>query len=179
MPNMFDTKTTDRVAGLVRQQTGTLFGKYRGVVTQVGKDENLGRIKAKIPSVLGNDVESVWIEPAVPYAGKDHGMLLLPEKDDGVWIEFEAGHPWLPLWTGFYWGKDQKPKTAAENVRVITTKQGHQVVLDDKNDEIRLENGKGPKVVIGKDSITLEVSGKKVVLSKDGLDVNGGALKVT
>ena len=43
----------------------------------------------------------------------------------------------------------------------------------------RLENGKGPKVVIGKDSITLEVSGKKVVLSKDGLDVNGGALKVT
>lgn len=179
MPTVPNDKTTDRVAGLIRQHGGSLFGKYRGVVTKVGTGDDLGRIRATIPSVLGDKLDSVWIEPAVPYAGKDHGMLMLPEEGDGVWIEFEAGHPWLPIWTGFYWGKDQKPKAATEKVRVIATKRGHQIVLDDDKDEIRIENGKGPSIVIGTDSITLEVSGKKIVLSKEGLDVNNKALKVT
>jgi uncharacterized protein involved in type VI secretion and phage assembly len=169
----------DRVAGLVRQQSGTLFGKYRGTVSTVGTGDDLGRIRAYIPSVLGDSVESIWIEPAVPFAGNKHGLVFLPEEGDGVWIEFEAGHPWLPIWTGFWWGKNQKPEDATENVRVITTSHGHQIVLDDENDELRLEHGNGPSIVIAKDKITITVGGKKIELSDQGLDVNSGNLKVT
>jgi uncharacterized protein involved in type VI secretion and phage assembly len=172
-------KTSDRLAGLLRTQAGTLFGKYRGTVTTVGTGENLGKIKAYIPSVLGERKESVWIEPAVPFAGKKHGMVFLPEKDDGVWVEFEAGHPWLPIWTGFWWGKGQKPATGTEKVRVITTSHGHQVVLDDDKDELRLEHGNGPSIVIAKDKITIKVGSKQLVLDESALDVNNGNLKVT
>jgi uncharacterized protein involved in type VI secretion and phage assembly len=176
---MQSPRDTDRVASLIREQTGTLFGKYRGTVSTVGTGDDLGRIRAYIPSVLGDGTESIWIEPAVPFAGKDHGLLFLPEKGDGVWIEFEAGHPWLPIWTGFWWGKDQKPKTATEKVRVITTSHGHQIVLDDDKDQIRFEHGNGPSIVMEKDKITIKVSGKTIVLDGNGCNINNGNLKVT
>jgi len=123
-------KTSDRLAGLLRDRASTLFGKYRGTVSKVGTGADLGKLRAYIPSVLGEYKESIWIEPAVPFAGNKHGIMFLPEVGDGVWVEFEAGHPWLPIWTGFWWGKDQKPAAASEKVRVITTSHGHQIVLD-------------------------------------------------
>ncbi len=178
MPNANDMMS-DHVAGLMRHQSATLFGKYRGTVTTVGTGENLGRIRAYIPSVLGERKESIWIEPVVPFAGKKHGMMFLPEVGDGVWIEFEAGHPWLPLWTGFWWGKDQKPDAGSEKVRVIATSHGHQIVLDDDKDELRLEHGNGPSIVIAKDSITIKVGSKQLVLDANALDINSGNLKVT
>lgn len=176
---MSQAKEQDRVAGMLRQQAGTLFGKYRGIVTTVGTGDDLGKIRATIPAVLGDGLESVWIEPAVPFAGKKHGMVFLPEKDDGVWIEFEAGHPWLPIWTGFWWGKNQRPEAATEKVRVITTSHGHQIVLDDDKDQIRLEHGNGPSIVIAKDKITIKVGSKQIELSDGGCDINSGNLKVT
>lgn len=171
--------TSDRLAGLLRQQAGTLFGKYRGTVNTVGTGDDLGRIKAFIPAVLGEHKESIWIEPAVPFAGNKHGIMFLPEQGDGVWIEFEAGHPWLPIWTGFWWGKNQKPLAGTEKVRVISTSHGHQIVLDDDKDELRLEHGNGPSIVLAKDSITIKVGSKQLVLDGSALDVNSGNLKVT
>jgi uncharacterized protein involved in type VI secretion and phage assembly len=176
---MAEAKEQDRVAGILRHQAGTLYGKYRGIVSTVGTGKDLGKIRAYIPAVLGEDKESIWIEPAVPFAGKKHGMVFLPEKGDGVWIEFEAGHPWLPIWSGFWWGKDQRPEAATEKVRVIATSHGHQVVLDDDKDELRLEHGNGPSIVIAKDKITIKVGSKQIELSDSGCDVNSGNLKVT
>lgn len=174
----------DQLAGVLRQQGEALYGKYRGIVSTVGTGKDLGKIKAYIPAVLGRDKagnqkESIWIEPAVPFAGKKHGMVFLPEKDDGVWIEFEAGNPWLPIWTGFWWGKDQRPEAATEKVRVITTSHGHQIVLDDDKDELRLEHGNGPSIVIAKDKITIKVGSKQIELTDSACDINNGNLKVT
>jgi uncharacterized protein involved in type VI secretion and phage assembly len=168
----------DRVLRLLRELGAGLFGKYRGKVTKVGTGDDLGRIKALVPAVFGKDVESPWIEPVVPFAGKKHGFAFLPERDDGVWIEFEAGLISRPIWTGFFWAKDQMPKAATDKVRVLATSHGHQVVLDDDKDEIRIEHGSGPKITITKDSITLEVKSKKLVLDGKALDVNNGALEV-
>lgn len=170
---------TDHLARSLQEQNCTRYGKYRGKVTKVGTGKELGRIKALVPTVFGTDVESPWIEPVVPFAGKKRGLAFLPEVDDGVWIEFEAGHIARPIWTGFYWGKDQLPDAATEKVRVLATSHGHQYVLDDDKDEIRIEHGKGPKIVITGDSITLQVKGKKLVLDASGLNVNDGALEVT
>jgi uncharacterized protein involved in type VI secretion and phage assembly len=163
---------------MLRHQASTLYGKYRGIVSTVGTGEHLGKIRAVIPAVLGEDTESIWIEPAVPFAGKKHGMVFLPEKGDGVWVEFEAGHPWLPIWTGFWWGKDQRPEVATEKVRTITTSKGHQIVLDDDKDELRLEHGSGPSIVIAKDKITIKVGGKQIVLNDSSCNINDGNLEI-
>ena len=44
------------------------YGKYRGIVRDIGDPEGLGRIVASVPSVLG-DEDSAWALPAVPFAG--------------------------------------------------------------------------------------------------------------
>jgi uncharacterized protein involved in type VI secretion and phage assembly len=169
----------DQIARAFMRKHGLLFGKYRGRVSEVGTGKHLGQIKAYVPSVYGENVESVWIEPVVPFAGNKHGFAFMPEKGDGVWIEFEAGNSSKPIWTGCFWGKDQMPKAASDKVRVIATSHGHQVVLDDNKDEIRIEHGNGPSIVMSKSSITIKVQSKKIVLDANGMRVNDGALEVT
>ena len=66
------------------------FGKYRGIVTDNDDNTKRGRVKVKVPSVYGEDLE-VWAMPCLPYAGNNVGVFMIPEPNAGVWVEFEAG----------------------------------------------------------------------------------------
>jgi len=154
------------------------FGKYRGLVEQVGSGSELGLVTALVPEVLGEEV-SGWARPSVPFAGANHGLVVLPEAGDGVWIEFEAGDISKPIWTGFWWAKDEIPAPGGEKTRVLATSNGHKIVLDEEGDEIRLEHGGGPSITLTKNDITLAVGSKKIVISSSGVKVNDGALEVT
>jgi hypothetical protein len=153
------------------------FGKYRGIVDTVGTGADLGLITAIVPEVLGEQV-SQWARPSVPFAGAQHGFVALPEAGDGVWIEFEAGDVSKPIWSGCWWADDEIPPPASETIRVFATSTGHMLVLDEDADEVRLEHGSGPSIVMTADDITLAVGGKKVVISKSSVSVNDGALEV-
>ncbi|HYY42592.1 MAG TPA: phage baseplate assembly protein V, partial [Pyrinomonadaceae bacterium] len=91
------------VADLHEEVRSRFFGKYRGVVLNVDDPEQMGRIQARVPEVL-QEASSAWAVPCVPFAGAGHGLVLLPELGDGVWIEFEAGDIARPVWTGCWWG---------------------------------------------------------------------------
>jgi phage baseplate assembly protein gpV len=88
------------------------YGKYRGLVTNVDDPAKMGRIKAKIPKLLGN-YDCNWAMPCVPFAGDSHGIQFLPQIGDGVWIEFENGDPNKPIWVGFWW----KPETLPTSLK--------------------------------------------------------------
>ena len=128
--------------------------------------------------MLGAEV-TPWARPAVPFAGPEHGLLALPEKGDGVWIEFEAGDLSKPIWSGFWWGDKEIPKPGAEKIRVFATSNGQKLVFDEDNDEILIEHGGGPSIKLTASDITLAVGGKKIVISKSSVSINGGALEVT
>ena len=82
------------------------YGKYRGIVVDNSDPENLGRLKVKVPSILGNDVVTGWAMPCLPYGGaSDQGFFAIPEIDAGVWVEFEMGDLEYPIWVGTYWSK--------------------------------------------------------------------------
>lgn len=171
-------ESEDLLVHLAERARDQLYGKYRGKVSTVGTDEHLGQIRAKVPSVYGGEDESPWALPSVPFAGKKHGLVALPEVDDGVWIEFEAGQASHPIWTGFWWARDELPSPGDVAVRVFATSHGHQLVLDDDNDELKLIHGSGPSIVITQSDITLTVGSHKIVIGSDGVTINDGAFKV-
>lgn len=154
------------------------FGKHRGIVREVGADDRLGYLRAEVPDVYGEQL-SPWAKPAVPLAGDGHGWAMMPAEEDGVWIEFEQGDISSPIWTGFWWARDEMPDGAAPATRVLASPAGHRIVLDDDGGEIRIEHADGPSISLTGDEITVQVGGKKIVVSKSAVDVNDGNLKVT
>jgi len=163
------------VAEFVRSR---FFGKYRGLVTDVDDPDTLGRIKAQVPEVYG-DTDSPWAVPAVPFAGNDHGLILLPEENDGVWIEFEAGDPSRPIWTGGWWGSGEMPSDGTPLKRALVTTKGHKLILDDDAGALRLVHSGGAELTMTDSDITLKIGSSQIVLSASGVDINNGALKVT
>jgi hypothetical protein len=83
------------------------WGKYRAQVDANNDDWNIGRLKLRIPDVLGSRV-SGWALPAFPLAaagttpGGGVGLFLIPPRDAWVWAEFEHGNPDKPIWTGCF-----------------------------------------------------------------------------
>lgn len=153
------------------------FGKYRGTVTDVEDDENLGRVKAEVPEVYGAE-ESPWALPSVPFAGSSHGLVLLPEVGDGVWIEFEAGDPSRPIWTGCWWASDEMPEDGTKDSRALVTSGGHKVILDDENSKLQLVHSGGAELTMTDNDITLKIGSTQIVLSSSGVSVNNGSLEV-
>jgi hypothetical protein len=98
----------ESVASLVERQTDRFYGKYRGLVLINADPLSQGRIKALVPEVLGL-VPSTWALPCTPYAGVGAGLFTIPPPGAGVWIEFEAGDPSRPVWSGCWWGAGQIP----------------------------------------------------------------------
>lgn len=84
------------------------YGKYRGKVASNIDPLMRGRIQVSVPSILGEGRLS-WAMPCVPYAGKGVGFYAMPKPNSNIWVEFEAGDPDYPIWTGCFWGKGELP----------------------------------------------------------------------
>ena len=84
-----------------------------------------------------------------------------------------------PIWTGCYWRDGELPETAAPAVKVIHTKSGHEIILDDDAGSVTIRDANDGTVTLDSSGITLERGGKKVVVSDAGVSVNDGALEVT
>ena len=169
---------------------GHFFGKYRGTVSDNDDPSKVGRLKVKVPAVL-DDVE-VWAMPCVPYAGDGVGFYSLPEAGTGVWVEFEAGDPSYPVWTGFFWADGELPDTGGAVIKIWKTTK-FSVRIDDDNDELKMEATSGSKVTvtdaitfesneakltIGSDGVISELGSGKVEVGSSGVKINDGALEV-
>jgi hypothetical protein len=147
------------------------YGKYRGVVSDV-EQSGRGRIKAKVPAVLG--------DPCVPYAGPSVGIAFLPEVGSGVWIEFEGGDVSYPIWSGCYWRDGEIPSTVAPATKVIQIVSGNQIVFDDNGKTLTITDSNGNTVTLGASGITLQCAngGGSVQLTTTSVSVNDSALEV-
>jgi uncharacterized protein involved in type VI secretion and phage assembly len=151
------------------------FGKYRGVVTDV--DAKTLRIKASVPAVLA-DQPTGWCRACVPFAGNNLGFAFLPEIGAGVWIEFEGGDVSYPIWTGCFWHDGEQPSQATASVKVIVTRSGHSILLDDDNVTITISDKNDNTVTLGSDGVTLKRGGNSVAIGESEVSVNDGALEV-
>jgi uncharacterized protein involved in type VI secretion and phage assembly len=174
---MTDRDTEGLVVELTEFVRNRYFGKYRGLVRDVNDPENLGRVVAQVPEVYGEE-NSPWALPSVPFAGQNHGLVVLPEVGDGVWVEFEAGDPSRPIWTGCWWASGEMPSPGGTETRVLVTSGGHKVILDDVENKLQLLHSGGAEITMTNNDITLKIGSSKVVLSASGVNINNGAFEV-
>ena len=154
------------------------YGKYRGLVVDVDDPEKMGRITAQVPEILKEET-SPWALPAVPFAGPKHGLVLTPEVGDGVWIEFEAGDPARPIWTGGWWASGELPDPGGTQTRVLVTSTGHKFVLDDAAKEIHLLHSGGAELKMADSDITLSIGQSEFKMTSDQISLKIGTTEIT
>ncbi len=167
------------------------YGKYRAIVTDNTDPEKRGRLKVKVPALAG-DLEMGWAMPCVPYGGgNDTGFYMIPEVGDGVWVEFEAGQISHPLWTGTWWAGSEAPK-GVENqdphpdIKLIKTRSGNIIELNDTNGSITIQDKYGNKVMMGSSSFEIDsgsrdvtIKGNNITIEATGvLDLKGATINV-
>jgi uncharacterized protein involved in type VI secretion and phage assembly len=119
-----------------------IYGVVIGNVTNNQDPDNLGRIKVTFPWLNDHD-EGYWARLATPMAGGDRGIYFLPEVHDEVLVIFEHGDVRFPYIIGALWNGQDRPPTnndsGKNNIRLIKSRSGHLIRLDDTNKAERIE----------------------------------------
>ncbi|MES9852184.1 MAG: phage baseplate assembly protein V [Candidatus Thiodiazotropha sp. L084R] len=158
------------VAELSEQVRQRYYGKYRGLVQDNQDPRGMGRIRALVPEIL-HDQATPWALPCTPYAGAGSGQYTVPAVDAGVWIEFEAGDPSRPIWSGGWWAEDQAPQdnegnAAAPSLKILRSEQGLMVTLDDDTQVIKVSDEQGDNLLqiqVQQGELLIQGAGKVVV----------------
>lgn len=160
----------DAVPSEIRLESGGYAkGVAVAVVTQNNDPDGLCRVKVRYPW-YDQPRESYWARLATPMAGKDRGLVLIPEVDDEVLVAFEREDLRFPYVLGALWnGKDKPPEDNGDgrnDKRLFKSRSGHYLLFDD-----------GGKGVV---EISLD-DGKRLTFDDDGVclsDDNGNQLKI-
>lgn len=162
-----------------------ISGVVVGVVTSTDDPKDLGRVKLRFPWRETKD-QSHWARIAAPMAGSDRGAYFVPEVDDEVLVAFAHGEQRFPYVIGALWNVDQKPpeeSDADNDVRLIRSRSGHELVFDDGRDgQVEISTSGGHTVTLddasGSETIVIEDSSGQNSVTFDGaartLTIEGG-----
>ncbi len=163
------------------------YGKYRGMVLNNIDPEQRGRLLVQVPDVLGLGTSS-WAMPCVPIAGIQMGTYFVPLIGAGVWIEFEAGNPDHPIWTGGFWGSVAEVPAlalagipASPNIVMQTTGQNTMVISDlpGPTGGIMLKSATGATLIVNDTGIYIQNGkGASIVMTGPTVTINNGALVI-
>jgi len=167
------------------------YGKFRGTVIENIDPEQMGRIMAMVPDVLGI-TPSTWAMPCVPVAGIQGGIFAVPPIGSQVWIEFEQGDPDYPIWTGGFWGMVADVPVFAtappaippgQNIVLQTTGQNTLILSDSAptpaTGGIVLKGASGAMIVVNETGIYIQNGqGASITLIGPTVDINIGGLTV-
>jgi hypothetical protein len=163
------------------------YGIYRGTVVNNVDPMQIGRIMAIIPDV-SSIIPSTWAMPSVPLAGKQMGTYVVPQIGAGVWIQFEAGDPDRPVWTGGWWGIAAEVPALAlagipadPNIVLQTTLQNAIVITDvpGPTGGIILKSPTGATIIVNDTGIYIQNGkGASIVMTGPSVTINAGALVI-
>lgn len=141
-----------------------------GTVVNNVDPERLGRVQLRYPW-LSDTVISPWARVVQP----DTGTYFMPHLDEDVWVTFEKGDFDRPVVTGALWNVKHRPPeaaTAKNFKKVLQTRQGHRIALDDnpENGGIILQAGKGGMIKVDANgTVRLEsAKGASILLDEQG-----------
>lgn len=163
------------------------YGVVEAIVAKVTDDpEHECRVTLRFPFFDGATAESDWCRVAQPYAGNGYGVVFVPEEGDEVLVAFVHGDMRFPIVLGgLYNGMDKPPtdRTASQDQKLIRTKHGHQVLIDDSQGQeaIRITTAGGHELILDDAGSTVAVTGNgvKITLEDSGtVTVQGATVTV-
>jgi len=168
-------------------QSRKYYGIYRGTVVNNIDPLQTGRIIVLVPDA-GGITPSSWAMPCVPIAGKQMGTFMVPQIGAGVWVQFEAGDPDRPVWTGGWWGNAAEVPALAlagvpgdANIVLQTTLQNAIVISDlpGPTGGIMLKSTTGATIIVNDTGSYIQNGkGASIIMAGPTVTINNGALVV-
>lgn len=156
------------------------YSTYPGIVVNNKDPEKRGRIKVRVPSLMGSPPLAQWVDPmGNALAGKNTGAFFPPYIGDVVDVMFERGDINFPKYMGGFWAKGEMPKAFTSdypNVKGWTFKSGQKVLVTETPGKMQVSvmNGDtGAFLVLddtkGKEGVYLtHAKGSQIQIQKDG-----------
>jgi uncharacterized protein involved in type VI secretion and phage assembly len=184
---------------------GRFYGVYPALVVDVADPDGQGRVKVRLPwspdSVSAT--YEAWARLATLMAGNNRGTWFIPDPDDEVLVQFEAGDARRPYVIGALWnGQDTPPESmdssGNNNVRSVRSRNGvvisfndedgqesltletpggQRVVLDDSEGRIEIQDSNGNTIALESSGVTITSSGKLSVEAST-VEVSAGSVTV-
>jgi phage protein D len=155
-------------------------GAVPALVTDVNDPENLGRVKLTFPWLSGT-YTSDWARVVHVGAGKDRGMVVLPEVHDEVLVVFEQGDIRRPYVLGGLFNGVDTPKlgdglidgtNGSVKRRGFLSKRGHQLLFFDDQGQsgvMLATSGEGLRIALKETGTTIRISSQgKVEIEAQG-----------
>ncbi|MEV4319031.1 phage baseplate assembly protein V [Actinocrispum sp. NPDC049592] len=173
-----------RMAPRARSTDQRYYGVVEALVVENSGDDE-GRVKVKFPWFDDSTVTD-WIRVSQLYAGNGYGSVFVPEVNDEVLVAFIHGDMRFPIVLGGLYNGVDKPPTArkdGQDQKIIRTKHGHEVLLDDTQDKaaVRIKSAAGHLLEMddqGKEIRITAAEGAGITITAKG-DVTVKAPKVT
>jgi len=166
------------------------IGVYPAVVVDNIDPQQSGRVQVQLPLLVDPVAKNyaVWARIATMMAGNQSGTWFIPDKGDEVLVAFEGGDPRRPYVIGALWNSHELPPeqmdpAGANNLKVIRSRQGLKVTLDDQagQESLSIETPGGQSIILkdGPGSITLtDSNGNTITLEASGISITSSS-KVT
>ena len=154
-----------------------LYGVYSGIVTSVKDDKREGHVNVKFFWYDGGKTEFPCRVRQL-YAGDKFGAFFIPEPKMEVLVAFMHGKMGdAVILGGLYNGKDKPPTYRADDKdeKMIRTKAGHQIILDDTNGSEKIvivDKDGNNKIVIDTTKDTITISSKSGKISLEANEIN-------
>ena len=140
----------------------------RAIVMENADPENLGRIRVQFP--WQPTAYSPWIRIAQPHSGANKGFHFIPELGEEVMVGFEGSNVEMPFVMGSLYngsGKVDEFTTEKNDAKVIRTRSGHTIELNDTEGEekINIYDNEGS-------IITFDTANKSLIInSAENIDI--------
>jgi phage baseplate assembly protein V len=157
--------------GAAQAANERFYGVVIATVTRNDDPDGLGRVKLEYPW-LSACMETDWVRVAQPYAGGGYGFYWMPERHDEVLVAFMHGNAEDPVVVGGLYNGVDKPRyvrrgsqdNASEDPKVIQTKSGHRILLEDASGKQKIEIVDAS----GQNSVTIDTATNAITIKAQG-----------
>lgn len=201
-PRWFAAEAPEVEAPPASGQLPGVQGLQTGIVKQVARDPGGEfRVQVNLPLVGEAANALVWARLSTFYASNKVGAFFYPEPGDEVVVGFMNDDPRFAVILGSVYSKKLAPPYPPEeknDVKALKTRGGlelhfddkdkileirtpkHSILLSDKGDQVRIQDGAGNRLTMSKSGVTLESASNLTLTAKGNitLDAKGSlALK--